>query len=91
MSRRSSVATAFVGAAMLGAAGGWLLARQHDQSHRYDLFSSSATSRFAALGWLASQDDPAQLQLLHDYLAWEPLPALQRRARRIVADLETGV
>lgn len=91
MSRRSSVATAFVGAALLGAAGGWLLARQHDLAHRHDLFSARAYRRFAALGWLASEADPEHLPLLHDYLAWEPVPALQHRARRIVATLEAAV
>ena len=88
MSRRSSVTTAFVGAALVGVAGGWLLARRHDRSHRHNLFSARAYRRYAALGWLASENDPEQLPLLNDYLAWEPIPALQQRARRIVAVLE---
>jgi hypothetical protein len=88
MSRRSSVTTAFVGAALVGVAGGWLLARRHDRSHRHNLFSGRVYQRFAALGWLASESDPERLPLLSDYLAWEPVPALRQRARRIVAALE---
>lgn len=87
MIRRLSAVTAFVGAALAGIAGGWWLARQHDQGHRRDLFSSRPHRRFAALGWIASDNNPASLPLLRDYLAWEPIPALQSRARRIVAAL----
>jgi len=90
MSRRPSVTTVFVGAALAGVAGGWLLARRHDRTHRHNLFSDRAYRRFAALGWIAAEDDPEQLPLLTDYLAWEPVPALRQRARRIIATLELG-
>lgn len=88
MTRRSSGTTAFVGAALVGVAGGWLLARRHDRSHRRDLFSSQPLSRFAALGWIAAEADPEQAPLLRDYLAWERLPVLRRRARSVIAVLE---
>jgi hypothetical protein len=87
MNRRPSVVSAFVGAALVGIAGGWWLARQHDRGHRRDLFSARPYRRFAALGWIASHDDPATLPLLRDYLAWEPIPALRNRARRIASAL----
>lgn len=88
MNRRSSATTAFLGATLVGVAGGLLLARQHDRAHRHDLFSGRVYRRFAALGWLAAEDDPENLPLLHDYLAWEPVPSLRQRAERIVAALE---
>ena len=87
---RSSATTAFVSAALVGVAGGWLLARRHDRSHRHDLFASRAYRRFAALGWIAADDDLENVPLLLDYLAWEPVPALRDRARRIVAALEAA-
>lgn len=88
MSRRSYAASAFFGAALVGVAGGWLLARRHDRSHRRELFASRAWRRFAALGWIGTEGDVEMLPLLRDYLAWERVPALQQRARRIVASLE---
>jgi hypothetical protein len=87
MNQVSSRTTAFLGAAAVGLAGGWLLARRHDRGHRADLFASEPYRRLAALGWIATHDDPADLLLLRDYLAWEPLPALRGRARRIAATL----
>jgi hypothetical protein len=88
MTSRSSVAPAFIGAALVGAAGGWLLARRHDRSHRHDLFSPRAYRRFAALGWIASAGDPESVALMHDYVAWEREPALRRRGLGILAALE---
>ncbi|MGH7592860.1 MAG: hypothetical protein ACRELE_03275 [Gemmatimonadales bacterium] len=88
MIRRLSAATAFVGAAIAGVAGGWWLAMRHDSGYRRSLFSSRPHRRFAALGWLARNADPESLPLLRDYLAWEPIPALRSRARRIVITLQ---
>lgn len=90
MTARSSVATAFAGAALVGVAGGWLLAQRHDRSHRHDLFSPRAYHRFAALGWIASEGDLDRIPLLLDYIAWEPVPALRLRAGRIIAALEAA-
>ncbi|HEY3933999.1 MAG TPA: hypothetical protein VGL65_05215 [Gemmatimonadales bacterium] len=87
MNRRPSAAALFTGAALLGTAGGWLLARRHDRSHRHDLFSSRIYQRFAALGWIEREGDLENVPLLRDYLAWEPAPALRQRARRVIAVL----
>jgi hypothetical protein len=84
MSRRSTATAIFAGAIVLGVAGGWLLARKHDHLHRHDLFAAHPWQRFAALGWIASKGDAELLPVLHDYLAWEPVPALRQRARRVI-------
>jgi hypothetical protein len=86
--RRASTTTLFLGAAAVGLAGGWLLARKWDASHRRDLFSPRAHRRIAALGFLEGELDPDALPLVQDYLMWEPMPALQARARRLAARLE---
>jgi uncharacterized protein (TIGR03382 family) len=88
MTGRSSVTPAFISAALVGAAGGWLLARRHDRTHRHDLFSPRAYRRFAALGWIATEADAGSVAVLHDYVAWETQPALRRRGLRIIAALE---
>jgi hypothetical protein len=85
MSRGPSGSTLFVGAALLGLAGGWLLAQRHDRIHSEDLFAD------AALGWLEREADPESLPLLQDYLAWERTPTLQQRARRLVSVLEAAI
>ncbi|MGH7523144.1 MAG: hypothetical protein ACREK8_02445 [Gemmatimonadales bacterium] len=87
MSHAPSRTGAFIGAALIGLAAGWLLARGHDRGHRADLFAPEPYRRLAALGWIATHDDPADVLLLRDYLAWEPVPALRGRARRIAATL----
>ena len=91
MSRGPSGSTLFVGAALLGLAGGWLLAQRHDRIHSEDLFAEAAWKRFAALGWMEREADPASLPLLQDYLAWERTPTLQLRARRLVSVLEAAI
>ncbi|MBL0180255.1 MAG: hypothetical protein IPP98_14225 [Gemmatimonadetes bacterium] len=91
MSRGPSGSTLFVGAALLGLAGGWLLAQRHDRIHSEDLFADAAWKRFAALGWMEREADPASLPLLQDYLAWERTPTLQLRARRLVSVLEAAI
>lgn len=88
MSRRPHPAVLFTGAALVGLAGGWWLARRHDAAHQGDLFDDAPWRRYAALGWLEGEGDPGTLPLLRDYLAWEGVPALRRRAARLVASLE---
>ncbi|MEO5800537.1 MAG: hypothetical protein ABIZ70_09580 [Gemmatimonadales bacterium] len=88
MSRRPFPTTTFLGAAVVGVLGGWLLAGGYDHRHRRNLFSPRRHRRFAALGWLERRQEPAALPLLLDYVAWEPVPVLQGRARRLISQLE---
>ncbi len=91
MSRRTTgAAVSFLGAALVGVAGGWWLARSHDAAHRHELFASSTWRRFAALGWLERHGDAAALPLLRDYLAWEQQPPLRNRAKKVLATLESA-
>ncbi len=91
MSRGPSGTTLFAGAALLGLAGGWLLAHRHDRIHAEALFAAAAWKRFAALGWLEREADPESLPLLQDYLAWERSPALRARAGRLVTALSAAL
>jgi hypothetical protein len=93
MSRRTGGGAntlAFVVAAAVGIAGGWLLAQSHDTANRHGLFARSAWRRFAALGWLERHGDAEAIGVLRDYLAWERQPTLRARGRSVLAALEAG-
>ncbi len=91
MRRGPSGATLFGSAALLGLAGGWLLARRHDRIHAGALFAEPTWKRFAALGWLERNADEASLPLLRDYIAWEQTPTLLVRARKLAKELEAAI
>ncbi len=76
-------------ATLLGLAAGWLVAQGRQSHHRADLFNRRPVRRFAALGFLAGQHSVDTLRLLRDYLSWETVPLLRRRADTIVRKLET--
>jgi hypothetical protein len=88
--RRGALPT-FLAATVLGAAGGWLLARTHDWTQRRDLFARHPWQRFAALGWIERAGDPAAIAVLQDYVEWEPMPRLRLRAHRVIAGLRRGL
>lgn len=90
MSSRPFPTTTLLGAAVLGALGGWVLAEGYDHRHRRNLFSPRRHRRFAALRWLERREEPQTLPVLLDYIAWESVPALQSRARRLIARLEAA-
>lgn len=76
---------ALAAAAALGA----LLVRDQMSRHRRDLFSPHPLRRLAALGYLGGR--PASVDailLLRDFIAWESLPLLRRRATLLLARLE---
>jgi len=75
-------------AAVLGA----LLVKDQMSRHRRDLFSSHPLRRLAALGYLARHEATVDvIQLLRDFIAWEPRPLLRRRALQILERMEEEV
>lgn len=85
-----------VGLIVLGVAGvtvlGALLVRDQISRHRRDLFSSHPLRRLAALGYIASHEATVDVvQLLRDFIAWEPRPLLRRRALQILERMEANV
>ena len=73
-----------------GVAGvGMLVARDQMTRHQRDLFSTRALKRFAALGYLSGTSASVELvQLLRDFVAWEPNAILRRRASQILERME---
>lgn len=66
-----------------------LLVRDQIKRHRRDLFNPLTLRRLAALGHM-SREEPSvdNINLLKDYLAWEPRRLLRKRARAIVSRME---
>jgi hypothetical protein len=63
----------------------------HDQiaRHKRELFSSRPLRRMAALSYLAGREATVEaVQLLRDFVAWEPKPMIRRRAIRILNRME---
>ena len=56
---------------------------------RRDLFSRRAIKRLAALGYVGAQPSVEHARLLRDYVAWEPRPALRRRADALLRRMES--
>lgn len=66
----------------------------HDQiaRHRRELFSSIPLRRMAALSYLAGREATVEaVQLLRDFVAWEPKPMIRRRAIRILNRMENSL
>ena len=91
MNRRAPDSAIFAGAVLAGFAAAFLLSQGRHRTHRQNLFSKHPTRRFSALGWLEKASDPVALPMLRDYVAWEELPVLRGRARRLVHALEMSV
>lgn len=56
--------------------------------HRNSLFHHSPIRRLAALGYLRAHPSVDSARLLRDYLQWEKLPLLRRRARTVLRRTE---
>jgi hypothetical protein len=68
---------------------GTLLVRDQIERNRRSLFSPHALERFAALGYIAGMGPSVEaVQLLRDFVAWEPRGLLRRRAGQILARME---
>lgn len=84
--RRTGIAV--LAAAAAGAVLAWVI-RDQMSRHSRDLFSPSFFRRLAALGHMAREDaSVGHIQLLHDFVAWEPRKSLQKRADGIVQRME---
>lgn len=82
-----------VGWVMLGigaaAAVAALVARDQMARHSRDLFSPHPLRRLAALGYLAGRDATVEaVQVLRDFIAWEPRPLIRNRAVQILQRME---
>ena len=77
-----------VAAVLAGLALGWVAAGQRERHYRQDLFHPRPLRRLAALGWLEGQPGAETLRLLRDYLVWERVPLLARRAGGLLRRFE---
>ena len=74
----------------VAAAIGTFVVRDQVARHRRNLFSPYALRRFAALGYIAGLDAEVDLvQLLRDFVGWEPHRLLRRRAAAILDRMES--
>ena len=71
-----------------GLAAGVIVASQQLHRHRRNLFSPRPYERLVALAALRAQPSVETLRLLHDYVGWEPRPALRRRGSQLLRQLE---
>ena len=86
--RVRNTGVAVLAAAALGTVAAWVI-RDQIRRHSRDLFSSSFLRRLAALGYLAKADTSVDhINLIKDFVAWEPRRTLRRRARAILARME---
>ncbi len=68
---------------------GTLIVRDQLERHQRGLFSPRSLRRFAALSHIAGANASVELvQLLRDFVAWEPRPLLRRRAAHILDRME---
>ena len=76
-----------ISAVAVAAAGAVAVLVVRDQMHRQqrNLFHPSALRRMGALGYISRQRASVDLiNLLRDYIAWEPRKLLRNRARAVV-------
>jgi hypothetical protein len=68
---------------------GTLIVRDQIARHQRGLFSSRLVQRFAALGYIAGLAASVEIvQLLRDFVAWEPNSILRGRAHQIIERME---
>jgi hypothetical protein len=73
----------------IAAAVGTFVVRGQMSRHRRNLFSKHALRRFAALGYIAGLGASVELvQLLRDFVGWEPHRLLRSRAASILDRME---
>ncbi len=72
----------------VGMVAGFAAWSQQQIANRQTLFHASPRRRLAALGYLRAHPSVDSARLLRDYLRWEPLPLLRRRARGVLQRTE---
>ncbi len=86
--RLKNTGFAVLAAAAAGAVAAFVI-RDQIKRHSRDLFSPSFLRRLAALGFMAKAEASVDhINLLKDFVAWEPRAALRRRAQAIVGRME---
>lgn len=91
MEARKLLRTAGLALLVAGASAalGIVFVRDQISRHRRDLFSARPLRRLAALGYLAgAEPSVSSVQLLRDYIAWEPKPMIRRRAIQLLTRME---
>lgn len=82
---------ALVGGAALGLGIGRHLARRSRRSHGRDLFHPRPPVRYRAVSWLTRHPSRTALALLRRYVAWEPIPMLQRRGTMVLERMSVAM
>ena len=75
---------ALVGGALLGVAVAREVSRRRQRAHGAELFHDRPPMRHQALSWLSRHPSRVALKRLREYVAWEPIPTLQRRGTTIL-------
>ncbi|MGH7476864.1 MAG: hypothetical protein ACRELD_11280 [Longimicrobiales bacterium] len=71
---------------------GSVLVRDQIARSRRDLFSAHPLRRLAALTYLAGHDATIEVvQLLRDFVAWEPRPLIRRRGAKVLRQMEQAM
>ncbi|MGH7482888.1 MAG: hypothetical protein ACRELV_12095 [Longimicrobiales bacterium] len=87
--RTAGLIVLVVGAAVV--LGGVVVRDQISRSRR-DLFSAQPLRRLAALTYLGGHDATVEVvQLLRDFVAWEPRPLIRRRAAQVLRRMEDAM
>jgi hypothetical protein len=85
--RWGAVGAGFAGGVVVGL----IVWTQQTHRDRYNLFSSSAWRRMAALGHIKGTASAQNVVLLRDYVAWERSPKLRRRGQRLLRRMEQSL
>ena len=89
IARTAGIAVLAVGTAAAVAA---FVVRNQIDRHQRDLFSPRPIRRLAALGHMSGNEATVRsVQLLRDYVAWEPRNLLRKRGEAVLARMEAEV
>lgn len=94
MKARRVMKTAGLVALVLGAAAvlGAVVVRDQISRSRRDLFSAHPLRRLGALAYLAGHDATIEVvQLLRDFVAWEPRPLIRKRGVQLLRRMERAM